>query len=155
MDIQVIDHDFLNTLGIELLSGKNLPHSLNPEPPPEFNENYSYIDFLADKRRVYLINETAMKELGWQSPEEALGQEISWSISDIQLGFGPISGVVNDYHQETFKNSIDPTILVYEPIWLRTFLIKLNTDRIQETIGYIQSNWNKSIPPVSNGISFP
>jgi len=146
MDIQVIDHDFLNTLGIELVAGKNIPESLDSEPLPEFNENYSYIDFLRDKRRVYLINETAMKQLGWQSPDDALGQEISWSISDIELGFGPISGIVKDYHQETFKNKIDPTILVYEPIWLRTFLIKLNTDGIQETISYIQSTWNELFP---------
>jgi putative ABC transport system permease protein len=95
---------------------------------------------------VYLINETAMKLLGWQSPEDALGQEISWSISNITLDFGPISGVVKDYHQETLKNTIDPTIMVYEPIWLRTFMIKLKTERIQETIAGIKGVWDELFP---------
>jgi len=146
MDIQVIDHHYLETLGIELVAGTNIPDNLEPETIPEFNEDYDFIDFLGDKRRVYLINETAMKQLGWQSPGEALGREINWSISDINLAFGPISGIVKDYHQESLKNTIDPTILVYEPVWLRTFLIKLRTDDIEGTMDFIHSTWDKLFP---------
>jgi len=146
MDIQVIDHHYLETLGIELVAGTNIPDNLEPETIPEFNEDYDFIDFLGDKRRVYLINETAMKQLGWQSPGEALGREINWSISDINLAFGPISGIVKNYHQESLKNTIDPTILVYEPVWLRTFLIKLRTDDIESTMDFIHSTWDKLFP---------
>jgi putative ABC transport system permease protein len=146
MDIQVIDDDYLDVLGIKLTGGKNIPESLKSAPIPEFTQSYTYVDYLQEQRRVYLINETAMKLLGWQSPEDALGQEISWSISNITLDFGPISGVVKDYHQETLKNTIDPTIMVYEPIWLRTFMIKLKTERIQETIAGIKGVWDELFP---------
>jgi len=97
-------------------------------------------------RRAYLINETAMKKLGWQNPEVALGQQVNWSNGDIELGFGPIVGVVNDYHQETMKNKIDPTIMVFEPIWLRTFLVKINTENVQETINNIKNTWDDLFP---------
>src|SRR5690606_3744502 len=98
------------------------------------------------QRREYLINETAMHQLGWQSPEEAIGQEISWSIGDMVLAPGPVKGVVRDFHQETLRNKVDPLVLVHEPVWLRTFLIKVETQRIQESIGRIQAAWDTMFP---------
>jgi len=146
MDIQVIDDSYLTTLDIQLLAGHNLRVVAPNENLPEFNEEYTYIDYLGDKPRSYLINETAMKQLGWQSPEEALGQEISWSISNIELGFGPIVGVIKDFHQESMKNFIDPTILLYEPVWLRTFLVKLSTNDMQQTVSSISNIWDELFP---------
>lgn len=146
MDIQVIDHDYIEVLGIELIAGENIPTSITYEPIPELSEDFTYMDYFATKRRAYLINETAMKQLGWRSPEEAIGQEISWSIGSTKLAPGPITGIVKDYHQETMKNMIDPTIMVFEPIWLRTFLIRLETDHLQETIADIQSTWDQLFP---------
>ncbi len=87
-----------------------------------------------------------MKQLGWQSPEEALGNEIDFEIGDVKLAFGPIVGVVKDYHQESLRNTIDPTIMVFEPIWLRTFLVKLDTEHIQETITKISATWDEMFP---------
>ena len=145
MDIQVIDQDYLETLNIKLAAGNNIP-AMVQETSPDFNEDYTFFDHLKEKSRTYLINETAMKQLGWQDPENAIGNEISWSISNIELGYGPIAGVVKDYHQETLKNTIDPTIMVYEPVWLRTFLIKISTDQIQETVAAIDKTWNELFP---------
>lgn len=146
MDIQLIDRDYIDLLGIELIAGKNIPKSLESENVPEFTEEYTFQDYLKEQRRAYIINETAMKDLGWNTPEEAIGQEISWSIGSYELDFGPIVGIVKDYHQETLKNTIDPTIMVYEPIWLRTFLIKVETNHIQETITSIKSSWDDWFP---------
>lgn len=146
MDIQIIDHDYIELMGAKLIAGNNIPQSLAFEPIPEFTENYTLQDYLLNKRRAYLINETAMKQLGWQHPEEAIGQQISWSIGSFKLAYGPIIGVVKDYHQESFKNKIDPTILVFEPIWLSTFLIKIDTDHVQETIAGISSTWDELFP---------
>ena len=146
MDIQVIDHDYIDVLGIELIAGENLPASLEDYSVPALSSDYTFQDYLADKRQTYLINETAMNQLGWENPEDAIGQEISWSIGSFKLAYGPIVGVVKDYHQETLKNEIDPTILVYEPMWLRTFLVKVDTDHIQEVIKTINSSWDRLFP---------
>ena len=146
MDMQVIDHDYIDILGIELLAGNNINQSLTFEPIPEFTEEFTYQDYLASKRRAYIINETAMKQLGWETPEKAIGQEVSWSIGSFKLAYGPITGIVKDYHQETLKNTIDPTIMVFEPIWLKTFLIKIDTDHIQASIETIKSTWDELFP---------
>lgn len=146
MDIQIIDHNYIDVLNIELLAGTNIPRSLSDYSVPEFTEDYTYQEYLINERRAYLINETAMKQMGFKSPEEALGQEVNWSNGEIELSFGPIVGIVKDYHQETMKNEIDPTIMVFEPIWLRTFLIKIETDHVQETIKIIKSSWDELFP---------
>lgn len=146
MDIQIIDHNYIDLLGAKLIAGNNIPQSRTYEAIPEFTETYTFQEYLLSTRRAYLINETAMKQLGWQDPEEAIGQQISWSIGSFKLAYGPISGIVKDYHQESLKNTIDPTIFVFEPIWLRTFLIKIDTDHVQETIVGISSTWDELFP---------
>jgi putative ABC transport system permease protein len=57
-----------------------------------------------------------MHQLGWDTPEEAIGQKINWSIGEMALAYGPIVGIVKDFHQETLKNTVDPVVMVNEPI---------------------------------------
>ncbi len=141
LDIQVIEPGFIEMMGIKLLAGSNLTKDEVVDGTSDVGEGY-----LGTMNRTYLINETAMKKLGWQNAEEAIGQYVSWSIDNIKLAPGPITGVVQDYHQETLKNKIDPVIMVAEPIWLRTFLVKVNTENMPETIQNIQTAWDELFP---------
>jgi putative ABC transport system permease protein len=146
MDVQIIDPNFVPLLGMELLAGENIPLNLATGIIPEFSADYPIDKYLLEQRRAYLINETAMRQLGWQSPDEAVGQRINWSIGGLELDYGPVAGVVRDFHQETLKNKVDPIIMVYEPVWLRTFLIKVETKNIQQTINGLQLAWDKLFP---------
>ncbi len=146
MDIQIIDPDFISMMDLEFLAGEDFSAKVRLNPPPEFNEELSPQDYLAKVPRKYLINETAMKQLGWQTPEEALGKEINWSIGSFQLAYGPVTGVLKDYHQESLKNKVDPLVMVVEPIWLRTFLIKVETANLEKTIASVENVWNNLFP---------
>ncbi|MEM6804258.1 MAG: ABC transporter permease, partial [Bacteroidota bacterium] len=146
LDIQVISADFFETMGIELLAGEDRSASYNFQEPPQFSEEFSPAQYFESRKRNYLINEAAMKELGWQKPEDAIGQKISWSIGGFQLQEGPITGVVENVHQESLKNKVDPTIMLVEQIWLRTFLLKIEESDIPATISRIQSSWNELFP---------
>lgn len=146
MDVQIIDPGFAEIMGLEFLAGGNISSDVVPAEIPEFTETFTIQDYLFNQRREYLINETAMRQLGWESTEEAIGQEISWSIGDMVLAPGPVKGVVRDFHQETLRNKVDPLVLVHEPVWLRTFLIKIETQQMQESIGRIQAAWDTMFP---------
>ena len=146
MDIQVIDPDFVDMMGLELEAGEDFTAKVKLKPAPEFNENLTVNNYLAESPKQYLINETAMKQLGWQSPEEALGKEINWSIGDYRLAFGPVAGVIRDYHQESLKNKVDPLVMVIEPIWLRTILVKVDTRDLEKTMAGIEDAWNGLFP---------
>jgi putative ABC transport system permease protein len=146
MDIQVIDHNFTSLLGLQLIAGRNIQASGKPSTIPEFTDDYPFQKYLQEQPREYLINETAMHQLGWNTPAEAIGQKINWSIGEMALAFGPIVGVVKDFHQETLKNKVDPVIMVNEPIWLRTFLIKIETQEVPASVEKISHAWNELFP---------
>ena len=146
MDAQIIGHDFLDVLNIKLVAGQGIPQSLGFDEIPPFTESYNYMDYLLEKRRAYIINESAMRQLGWQDPEEALGKEINWSIGDIKLDFGPIVGVTQEFHQGSLRNEIEPVIMFFEPIWLRTFLIRINESNMDTTIKDIKKVWDTLFP---------
>ena len=55
------DHDYLETLGMELVAGR------------DFSKDMS-----TDVTEAFIINETAVREWGFGSPEQALGQPVNW-----------------------------------------------------------------------------
>lgn len=145
MDIQVIDHGFASLMGLTFVEGRNV-NPLADIRIPEFTKDYTLPDYLSSQPREYLINETAMHQLGWPSASEALGQKISWSIGGLNLASGSIVGIVKDYHQESLKNKVDPVIMVQEPVWLRTFLVKVEAGDVQASMEKIHAAWNDLFP---------
>ena len=146
LDIQVISPGFLETMGLELLAGEDRSGSYVFTGPPQLDENFTPAQYLNQQPRNYLINETAVRKLGWEKPEEAIGQQINFAIGGFELATGPITGVVKDFHQETLKNKVDPTLMVVEQIWLRTFLLKVESQNMEETIAGIQKAWDEMYP---------
>ena len=146
MDMQIIDPDFIDVMDLQLLSGKDFRNGISMGNVPEFSDSLTANDYLANQPRQYYINETAMKQLGWSDPELALEHEINWSIGSFELAFGPIKGVVKDFHQETLKNQVDPTVMVVEPLWLQNLLIKVETKELNKTITGIEGVWNELFP---------
>lgn len=146
LDMQVISPGFIETMGIEVLAGEDRSDAYVFQAPPQFSDTLSPTDYLNNEPRSYMINETAMRELGWQDPKEAVGQQIRWSIGGFELATGPITAVVKDFHQESLKNQVDPTIMVVEQIWLRTFLLKVNTQNLPQTMREVQDIWDEMFP---------
>ncbi|MEO1450710.1 MAG: FtsX-like permease family protein, partial [Bacteroidota bacterium] len=146
LDIQVISPDYFETLDIQLIAGEDRSADYQFTDPPRFTAEYTPEAYLGEIPRKYLINETAMHKLGFESPEEAIGQQISWEIGGYKLAAGPVTGIVADVHQETLKNRVDPTVMVVEQIWLRTILLKLSTQEMTETLGEVQAAWDELFP---------
>ena len=146
MDMQIVDPDFIEMMDIQLVAGDNFTTNEVLGKLPSYTDTYTPKEYLATTPRKYLINETAMKQLGWQEPIDAIGQQINWSIGNFKLAYGPITGVIKDYHQESLRNKIDPLILTVEPIWLSTILIKVETQHLEKTIAAIQNTWNDLFP---------
>lgn len=146
MDMQIIDADFIDLMNIKILAGKVPAQAFEAKVTPEFGPGFDMVTYLNEQERSYLINETAMRQLGWSQASEALGQEISWSIGPFSLASGKITGVIEDYHQETMKNKIDPLVLTLESIWLQTFLVKIKADQISGTVQQISGIWQETFP---------
>lgn len=88
-----IDYDYLSTLGMELVMGRNFS--------PEFGGDSSAV----------IINEAAARILGYENP---LGQKI-YSIDDYETGEVvalEIVGVVKDFHYESIHQQVGPLCML-------------------------------------------
>ena len=88
-----------------------------------------------EKEKVYVINESAWKLVGWTALE---GQKIKGNA---------VIGVVSDIHVENMHKAIGPTFFVYDPEFSYSWLsLRISPQDIPGTIRYIEKTW-KSICP--------
>lgn len=126
-----VDTTYIHLYGLKVLAGRNLHESDTP--------------------KEYVINETAVKAFGFDSPQDALGKYIGQTGEKL-----PIVGVVNDFHMQDFYSSIDPMAFQMEKENLHNFNIKLdaNTTQWQHTLAQIEEKWYQFYPAESFSYSF-
>jgi putative ABC transport system permease protein len=110
-----VDADFLNTFEIELKEGRN------------FRKGSS-----SDMKQAYLLNESAVKELGWES---AVGKGFEVQMSGSEMG--QVIGVVKDFHFQSLKEPMRPLALRFAE-YFGTISVRVLPDDIPSTIGYIE-----------------
>lgn len=126
-----VDTAYLNLYGMQLLAGRNLHGS--------------------DTTNELVINETAVREFGFASPQDALGKFIGQPNEKF-----PIVGVVKDFHLQDFYKSIDPMAFESDKDNLTTFNIKLGKDpsQWQKTLKAVEKKWYQFYPPESFSYKF-
>jgi putative ABC transport system permease protein len=112
-----VDDRFIPTYGIKLMAGRN------------FYEQVS-----ADTG--YILNETAVKMIGWKSPDEAVGQIIDYGNRKAS-----VIGVVQDFHYESLHNPISPIIMYYDPSSFDLISIRIVPDNVGKTLSFIEKTW--------------
>lgn len=122
-----IDYDFIPLFNVKVIAGRNFNNST---PGDE---------------SAIIINKEALKTLGFESAEQAVGHEVTF-------GRGPtprkvtVIGVV-DFRANSFKENNLP--VVYQINWapLRFLSIKLNdASSLNEQIHFIENQWRSHFP---------
>jgi len=85
-----VDFDFLNTLGIKPVAGRVFSG-----------------EFKSDTGNSLVLNQSAIKTLGFKSPQEAVGSKLYFDINGKKYDFN-IVGVVNDFHYEDLHLAVKP-----------------------------------------------
>ncbi len=134
-----VSSDFISTYNLELLAGKSfsVPANFNGDAPWE-TENWSSV----------ILNESAVHQLGFNSPEEAVNQEVYYSPFGDSLKCR-IIGVIKDYHHEAVKKAVFPTILfhnygTYQQVYYSIGLNKGTNP--QEALKQIEKIWKARFP---------
>ncbi len=76
-----------------------------------------------------IVNETAVKTLGLK---EVIGEKIA---------FGTVIGVVSDFNMYSLHEEISPMIIGLNPAMVHEIAIRINTEKIPETISYLKETW--------------
>jgi putative ABC transport system permease protein len=119
-----IDYNFLQAFNIELVAGRN------------FSKEYG-----SDIQSAFLINETAVKEFNWKTPEAALGKTI-----DREGKKGVVVGVVKDFNFSSLTTPISALILSMDTYAYNTLSIKFENADIKSKIKNISDEWNLVFP---------
>jgi ABC-type antimicrobial peptide transport system permease subunit len=95
-----------------------------------------------DTIREVVINETLRRKLGLKSAEDAIGKKVRLH-SDVQK---PIVGVVEDFHQNSLHDPIDPTIMTTFTSAYYNLAVKINPSQTEEAVKHLENVWAKAYP---------
>jgi putative ABC transport system permease protein len=126
----MVDEDYIKTLGLSLLAGRDFSKEIQSD------------------ESAYIINETAVKELGLGTPQEAVGKTLSWPTwrKPDSLKTGQVIGVVKDFHYKSLHERVEPAVLHIYPEAYSKVAVKLSGDKIEAEVAGIKSLWNKFSP---------
>jgi putative ABC transport system permease protein len=122
-----VSANYIKTYGMKLLAGRD----------------FAFTDYNPDFAKLHsvILNETAVKTLGFKSSEAAIGRTMmnakkAWTII----------GVVADYHQKSLRYAIEPTILEPAVNINGQISVKIDTRHIAETIAAIKAKYQSFFP---------
>ena len=126
----MVDEDYIKTLGLKLLAGRNFSQDISSDVS------------------AYIINETAVRELGLGSAGQAIGKTLSWPTwrKPDSLKTGPVIGVVKDFHYQSLHEKIEPSVLQIYPQAYSKVAVKISGANIETIIGEIRKVWNRYSP---------
>jgi len=130
INVNYIDEDLLETYGMTVVKGR------------AFSKEYG-----SDQGNVVILNETAVKEIGWEEP---IGKNIRY-WGDYKLNnIGPteVVGVVKDYHFLSLHNPVTPLMLRLFPEHMTGWnvSVKVSGQDIPKTIAFIENKFNEFFP---------
>ncbi|MEL6706423.1 MAG: ABC transporter permease [Bacteroidota bacterium] len=118
-----VEYDFVETYGLDVMAGRAFSRAR------------------ADSAS-FILNETALRRLGWADPQEALGVELTRQFGDTRT----VVGVVNDFHLSGLQDAIPPVVLYYRPVWCDVATIRVQTDEIPAALAGLEAAWARLAP---------
>jgi len=132
----VVDADFIPTLGIEIVQGRNFSED-NP----------------SDRNRALIVNRALVDYFGWENP---IGQRLPGP----QFNDHEIIGVVENFHYQSLHTPVEPLALAMSPDLLFSgidnmtlsnssaprYSIKMNTDDLETTMAQLREVWKQIAP---------
>jgi len=119
-----VDADYMNLLDIKLIAGRQF--SDNPQ---------------AESKTNIIVNRASAKKLGFE-PDQIVGQPLYFEWQGTKYTFQVI-GVMEDYHQTSLKEAINPTIfeIATEKQEFPYLIASINTTDFRETTALLENTW--------------
>ncbi len=112
------DYNFLDLFGMELLAGRAFDRAV-----------------AGDLQHAYVINESALKALGWQA-DEAVGRAFGSKN-------GRLIGVVKDFNFRSLRHTPEPLAINVLPRMFEFVSIRVGPGDLPGTLRFIADNWRE------------
>lgn len=125
--VMSVDYDFLKTFEVEVISGR------------AFSRDYG-----TDEAEGFMVNETAIREFNWGTPQEAVGKTINREGKK-----GKVIGVIRDFHFASLTTAISALVLEVNPSQFNNLSVRFDNANIQHTLSKLERTWNATFPEKS------
>lgn len=122
--VYAVDYDFAETYELEMVAGR------------EFDLSYG-----TDHLSSFVINEQAVEDLQWESPEAALDQRLV-----VEGKEGKVVGVIRDFHFRNMLAAMEPLIMEVNAGAFGYFNVRLNSAELGNTLSFIEDKWSEFFP---------
>lgn len=123
IDLYFVDFSFIPQYQLKLVAGRAFSTA-----------------FPTDSTQAMVLNEAAVKMLGYASPEAAIGRRFKqWGRE------GKVIGVLKDFHYHSLQQQIQPLTMRIEPGSWPLLSVKVKAAKFPETLAAIESTWNRQV----------
>jgi len=122
--VQEVDYDFIDTYKMNIIAGRN------------FSRQYA-----TDDSTAFILNESAVRKLGWGSPDNAIGKPLRYGGRD-----GHVIGVLKDFHFESLHNEIVPIIFLITQNSNYTVSVRIRPENTKATLEFLENLWTDLRP---------
>jgi putative ABC transport system permease protein len=113
------DHNYLDLIEVDFMAGRDFDDKL-----------------ASDSTGAFIINESTVYQVGWNSAEEAIGSVISYGGQR-----GSIIGVVKNFHFESLHQSISPIIFMVTNGRYGNIMVKYDPEHKKSVEEYLKTQW--------------
>ena len=125
-EMLTIDQQYFDTYGITLLAGSNFTIEM-------CSKKWNDMEYV-------ILNERASTQLGFEVPQQAVGQKIQWGERAFE-----VRGVVKDYHHLAVQNAIGPIVFLPSASG-GYYSLKLGNDNFSDQLAALEGYYRKSFP---------
>jgi putative ABC transport system permease protein len=123
-----VDYDYIQAMKLTVVAGRDFSKAIG-----------------TDHLQAFIINESAVKSFGWNSPAEAIGK--TFVRGDSKTGKkGHIIGVIRDFNFDKLDKPLAPMVMDVNVPRFNLFAIRVSPDHLPATIASIQRVWNTYFP---------
>ncbi len=134
INVITVDYDFIPEFDIRMVAGRAFQRGAGN-----------------DESEGYLINLAAVQELGFSSPEEALGKNFQASYHRINKR---IIGITEDFHYRGMQEVVEPLVMDIESSLFETITLSVRVENMNNLMRFIRSTWEDHFPGVPFEYSF-
>jgi putative ABC transport system permease protein len=120
----MVDYDYIPTFRMEMAAGRNFSREMGTDP-----------------EQAFILNETAVKRIGWDSVEEAIGKGFAYGRRS-----GQIIGVVKDFHFESLHQEISPIVMFMAASIHNKISVRIGPENIPRIMAFLKDIWAEMRP---------
>lgn len=116
-----VGYAYFENLGIPLVAGRSFS-----------------ADFPGDRDEAVIVTRMMVDYLGWGTPDDAIGKTM-----DLGGGERRVVGVVEDYHQNSLRDKMEPLFFMLRPANVGFIALRLGPGDPRDAVAETEATWNR------------